>query len=79
MATQTKTRFEVALEGAQFDVQAVDALHLIRHQLEGLRMALRDLSCGPDEPTPAAFDAIDLMLDNVTCNVEALIEAGEPA
>ena len=76
----TKTRFEVALEGAQLDVQAVDALHLIRHQLEGLRMALRDLSCGPDEPTPAMFDAIDLMVDNVACNVEALIETWqEPA
>ncbi len=75
----TKTRFEVALEGAQLDVQAVDALHVIKHQLEGLRLALGELSHGPDEPTPAMFDAIDVMLDNVTCSVEALIETAEPA
>jgi hypothetical protein len=70
-----KTRFEVALEGAQLDVQAIDALHVIKHQLEGLRLALGELAHGPDETTPAMFDAIDLMVDNVTCNVEALIEA----
>jgi hypothetical protein len=63
----TKTRFEVALEGA---------LHLIR---QGLRLALGELSHGPDEPEPAMFDAIDVMLDSVTCNVEALIETAEPA
>ncbi len=73
------TRFDTALQDAQVNVSAVDALHVIRHQLEGLRLALGELAHGPDEPEPEMFDAIDVMLDNVTCNVEALIETAEPA
>ena len=79
MATKTRSRFEVALEGAQLDVNAVDALHVIKHKIEGLRMALRDLSCGPDEPTPAAFDAIDVVVDDLACNIEALIGTWQEA
>ena len=75
----TKTRFAVALEGAQVNVQGVDALHLIRHQLEGLRLALGEIAHGPDETTPEMLDAIDLLLDDVTCHVAALIETAEPA
>jgi len=71
----TKTRFEVAIEGAQLDVRAVDALHVIRHQLEGLRLALGELAHGPDEPAPESFDALEFMLADITCAVEALIEA----
>jgi hypothetical protein len=81
MATKTKTRFAVALEGAQLDVQAADALHVIRHQLEGLRLALGELAHGPDEPAPESFDALEFMLADITDAVEALIEAPrkEPA
>ncbi len=72
------TRFDAALQDAKVNVSGVDALHVIRHQLEGLRLALGEVAHGPDETTPAMFDAIDLMVDNVTCNVEALIETAEP-
>ncbi len=75
----TKTRFEAALEGAQLDVNAVDALHVIKHKIEGLRMAFRDLSCGPDEPTPEMFDAVDVLVDDLACGIAALIETAEPA
>jgi len=71
----TKTRFDAALEGAQVDVSTADALHVVRHKLEGLRLALGELAHGPDEPAPESFDAVEFMLDDVTCAVTALIEA----
>jgi len=71
----TKTWFDAALEGAQVDVSTADALHVVRHKLEGLRLALGELAHGPDEPAPESFDAFEFMLNDVTCAVTALIEA----